>query len=89
MAGDLPHLDLVLGETVLPEGGIGGDTVLTEVNQDVHSTAVHRGAHQDIVVVVVGKDLLHGTGSTALELLDGLLGGTVLLELVVDLLDVG
>lgn len=28
-------LDLVLLETVLPEGSEGGDTVLAEVNQDV------------------------------------------------------
>lgn len=29
------HLNLHLLETVLPESGVGGDTVLTEVNQDV------------------------------------------------------
>lgn len=29
------RLDLDLLETVLPEGGVGGDTVLAEVNQDV------------------------------------------------------
>jgi hypothetical protein len=28
-------LDLHLLEAVLPDGGVGGDTILTEVNQDV------------------------------------------------------
>jgi hypothetical protein len=29
------HLNLHLRETVLPESGVGGDTVLTEIDQDV------------------------------------------------------
>lgn len=55
---------------------------------DVHGVTVHGLAHQDVVVVVVGQDLLDGVGGAGLELLDGLLRGTPLLELVVDLLDV-
>lgn len=82
-------LDLHLLQTVLPEGSIRGDTILTEVNQDMHGIAIHRLAHQDVVVVVVGQDLLDGSGGLGLELLDRLLGGTLLLELVVDTLDVG
>jgi hypothetical protein len=31
----LRRLDLDLAETVLPDGSVGGDTVITEVNQDV------------------------------------------------------
>lgn len=56
---------------------------------NVHSIAVHGLTHQDIVVVVVGKDLLDGSGSTGLELIDGLLGGTSLGQSGKDLLHVG
>lgn len=101
------HLNLHLLETVLPESGVGGDTVLTEVNQDVpgnrlvkillfhhrghniHSITVHGVAHQDIVVVIVGKDLLDGSGSTLLESIDLRFGNTLLLELGENLLHVG
>lgn len=83
------NLNLHLLKTVLPDGSEGSNTILTEINEDVHGTAIHGGTHEDIVVVVVGKDLLDSGGSTGLELLDGLFGGTVLLELVVDGLDVG
>jgi hypothetical protein len=31
------HLNLHFHETVLPESGVGSDTILTEVNQDVPS----------------------------------------------------
>lgn len=34
----LRRLDLDLAETVLPDGSEGGDTILTEVNQDVPRT---------------------------------------------------
>lgn len=54
-----------------------------------HSITVHGGAHEDIVVVVVGDNLLHGGGGVGLELLDGFLAGTGLLELLEELLEVG
>jgi hypothetical protein len=96
---------------VLPDGSVGGDTVITEVNQDVpkerrvsikrniechqgfqrcysHGITVHGGAHEDIVVVVVGNDLLHGNRGVLLELIDGLGAGAGLLELLEDLLQV-
>lgn len=73
---------------MLPQSGIRSNAVLTVVNQDVHGVAVHGRAHQHVVVVVVGEDLLDGIGGTGLELLDGLLAGTLLLELVVEVLDV-
>jgi hypothetical protein len=105
------RLDLDLAEAVLPDGGEGSDTVLTEVNQDVpkerrvsikrniechqgfqrcysHGITVHGGAHEDIVVVVVGNDLLHGDGGVLLELVDALGAGASLLELLEDLLEV-
>lgn len=54
----------------------------------VHGIAIHGLAHQDIVVVIVGGDLLEGDGSTLLELVNGLGGSTILLELLQDLLDI-
>ena len=48
---------------------------------NVHSITVHGLAHEDIVVVVVGEDLLDTGGGVGLELIDGLLGGTLLGEL--------
>lgn len=83
------RLDLHLLQTVLPQGSIGSNAVLTVVDQDVHGVAVHGRAHQHVVVIVVGEDLLDGGGGAGLELLDGLLAGTLLLELVVEVLDVG
>lgn len=82
-------LDLNLLKTVLPDSSERGDTVLTEIDEDVHAVGVHRLVHEDIVVVVVGEDLLDGSGSATLEFLDGFFGGTVFLELVVDALDIG
>lgn len=34
------RLDLGLLETVLPDGGVGGSAILTEVNQDVPKTGL-------------------------------------------------
>lgn len=82
-------LDLHLLKTVLPDGSVRGDAVLTEIDEDMHAVGVHGLVHEDVVVVVVGKDLLDGGGSGTLEFLDGLLRGTLFLELVVDALDVG
>ena len=102
------RLDLDLLETVLPDGSVGSDTVIAEVNQNVpesrmsislaflrcdisgnsHGITIHLLAHEDIVVVVVGRNLLDGAGSVRLELFDGLSAGTGLLELLQNLLDV-
>lgn len=60
-----------------------------DMNGNIHGITVHGLAHQDIVVVIVGKDLLHGGGGTGLELANALLGDTVLLHLLHDLLEVG
>lgn len=56
---------------------------------DIHSITIHGLAHEDIVVVVVAKDLLDGGGGVGLELVDGGLIGALLLELLEDLLHVG
>jgi hypothetical protein len=82
-------LNLHLLKTVLPDGSVRGDTVFTEIDEDVHAVGVHGLVHENIIVVVVAKDLLDGGGSATLEFLDGLLRGTLFLELVVDTLDVG
>ena len=55
---------------------------------NLHGIAVQAGAHEHVVVVVVAKDLLHGSGGASLKLLDFLLAGALLLELVVDGSDV-
>jgi hypothetical protein len=83
------RLDLHLLKTVLPDGSVRGDTVFTEVDEDVHAVGVHGLVHEDIVVVVVAEDLLDGGSSAGLEFLDGVIRGTLFLELVVDGLDVG
>lgn len=54
-----------------------------------HGIAIHGGAHEDIVVVVVGDDLLHSGGGVGLELGNGLGAGAGLLELLEELLEVG
>lgn len=43
----LLHLDLLADETVLPDGGIGGDAVVAEVNQDV-PVEVSSGSAQSV-----------------------------------------
>lgn len=58
------------------------------VNGSVHGITVHGLAHENIVVVVVGSNLLESNGSALLELFDGLSGGTGLLKLLEKLLDV-
>jgi hypothetical protein len=82
-------LNLHLLQTVLPESGVGGNTIIAEVDENVHGVAVHGLTHEHVVVVVVAEDLLDGSGGTALEGLDGLFAGALLLELVVDTLNVG
>lgn len=92
---------------MLPQGSVGGNTILTEVDENVpanvsihaiyniqarssclHRVTVHGLAHENIVVVVVAKDLLDGIGSAVLESINGLLGSAPLLQLVQDLFDV-
>lgn len=57
------------------------------IKGDVHSVTVHALAHEDVVVIVIGNDLLHGSGSVLLELLSALLV-TLLAKGLVDFLDV-
>jgi hypothetical protein len=82
------NLNLHLGETVLPDGNVGGDTVLTVVEEDDHAIGVHGLASEELVVLEVGDDLLGVTGSTLLESGDFLGGGALLLELGLDHLHV-
>jgi hypothetical protein len=82
-------LDLHFLKTVFPQGSVRSDTIVTEINENVHSVTVHGLTHENIVVVVVSEDLLDSSGSASLERLDSLFGGFPLLKLVVDTLDVG
>lgn len=82
------NLNLHLGETVLPDGNEGGDTILTVVEEDDHAIGVHGLASEELVVLEVGDDLLGVSGSTLLESGDLLSGGTLLLELGLDSLHV-
>jgi hypothetical protein len=79
------HLNLHFLETVLPESGVGGDTVITEVNQDVPSNELvknclfsHRGHNIHSVTVhgMAHKDIV--VVIVAKDLLDR--GGGTLLE---------
>lgn len=105
---DKSCLDLDLLETVSPDGSVGGNTILAEVNQDVprnsqfeisevksscgdiHGITVHGLAHENIIVVPVGKDLLHSASGLGLPHLLSLcrirglseLGGGILVELL-------
>lgn len=83
------HLHLHLLKTMLPNSSIRSNTILTEINEHVHTIGVHRLVHEDIVVVVVAKDLLDGGGGTGLEFLDGFFGSALFLEFVVDGFDIG
>lgn len=74
---------------MLPHSGKRGNAILTEINENVHTIGVHGLVHEDIVVVVVGKDLLDGSGGAGLEFLDLLVGGTFFLEFIVYGFDVG
>lgn len=82
-------LNLHLLQTMLPESGVRGDTIVAEVDENVHGAAVHGLTHEHVVVVVVAEDLLDGASGTSLEGLDGLVAGAFLLQLVVDALHVG
>lgn len=62
--------------------------MVCERTSHIHSVTVHALTHQDIVVVVVGGDLLHSNGSVLLELINSLLGGAAALEMLQDLLEV-
>lgn len=35
------HLDLLWDETMLPDCGVWGNTVLAEINENVHSVTIH------------------------------------------------
>lgn len=74
---------------MLPHSSERSNTILTEIDENVHTVGVHGLVHEDVVVVVVGKDLLDGGGSAGLEFLDFLVGGAFFLEFVVDGFDVG
>lgn len=55
---------------------------------NLHSITIHALAHENVVVVVVGADLLDSGRSTTLELGNLLCAGFLLLETLEDLLDV-
>lgn len=74
---------------MLPHGGKGGNTILTEIDENVHAVGVHGLVHENVVVIVVGKDLLDSGGCAGLEFLDFLVGSTLFLEFVIDGFDVG
>lgn len=70
---------------------VNGNAQLEEwhgINDNVHSITSHALAHEDIVIVVFGNNLLHGSSSVRLELLHSL-RVTLLGKGLVDLLDVG
>lgn len=71
---------------MLPEDDVGGNTVLTPVDEGDHSIGVHGLTSEELVVLEVGDDLLDVGGSTLLE--DRDLLGVVLLEVSLDLLHV-
>lgn len=74
---------------MLPHSSVGGNTILTEIDEHVHTVGVHGLVHENIVVVVVGKDLLDGGSGAGLEFLDCVFGSAIFLEFVVDGFDVG
>jgi hypothetical protein len=83
----VPSLHFVLLETVLPDRGIRSDAILTEVDQDVHGSLLHRLAHVEVVIIVVRQNLLDGTWRTSLESL-GFLVFARSLESLEDFLEV-
>jgi hypothetical protein len=83
-----PSLNLHLLETVLPDGNVGGDTILAVVEEDNHAVGVHGIAGEELVVLEVGNDLLSELLGSSLELLDGLLVSALVLERLLDRLHV-
>lgn len=66
------------------------DSNTNEENRvDIHSIGIEGSTEEDIVVVVVGNDLLESSSTVGLELLDIGLRSTLLLELLVDTANVG
>jgi hypothetical protein len=78
------HLNLHLGQTVLPDGDERSDAVLAVVEEDNHAVGVHRLAGVELVVLEVADDLLGETLSLGLEVLDLRLVGTLCLERLLD-----
>jgi hypothetical protein len=78
------HLHLHLGETVLPHGDVGGDTVLAVVEKDNHAVGVHRLASEELVVLEVADNLLSEALGLALKVLDLGLVGTLCLKSLLD-----
>lgn len=74
------HLHLVLLEAPLPDGDVGSQTVLTEVDEDIHAVLSHGLTLVDIVVVPVADDLFGGSRCFGLELFDVFLRFTNLLQ---------
>jgi hypothetical protein len=85
----ISHLHLHLLKTMLPHSSERSNTILTEIDEHVHTVGVHGLVHEDIVVVVVGENLLDGGSGAGLEFLDFFLGSAFFLEFVVDGFDVG
>lgn len=79
-------LDLVLGKTVLPEDEVGGDTILTVVEESDHSIGVHGLTGEELVVLEVGNNLLDVGSGTLLE--SGNSVGVLLSKLSLDSLHV-
>jgi hypothetical protein len=73
-------LNLHLGKTVLPDGDVRRDTILTVVEEDNHAVGVHRLAGEELVVLEVADDLLGEALSLGLEILDLGLVSTLGLE---------
>ena len=96
---------------MFPQGSVRGNTIFTEVNEDVpsrntlavrtyrqkkkkkkkniHGITIRGLAHENIVVVVVGKNFLDCIRSAGLELINRLLRCSLLLELLKDIFDIG
>jgi hypothetical protein len=97
-------LDLHLGETMLPDSHIGSDTILTVVHEEnpiygqqssylgrrqhSHSIRVHRLADVEIIVLEVAHNLLGKRGGALLECGDLLIGSSLRLQCLLDLLHV-
>ena len=64
-----PTSNLVLLQTVFPDCRIGCDTILAEVDHDIHRVLLHRLALVEIEIIEVGHDLLDCRWGGRLELL--------------------